>query len=199
MTFSELYEHVIHLQLLGEGKLQGLHDLIGHAACADGQAAEVGVYKGGTSLFMALAMPSRTLYAYDTFTGMPVYDASIDVHQRGGFADCSLDAFQSLLSYHNAGNVVIRNGEFPGSIREERDEVFGFVHLDGDQYQTTRDALEFFYPRMSHGGIIVLDDYGWPHCPGVAKAVAEFLSDKVEHVEHSGFSRFQAYIVKGRQ
>src|SRR5690606_15518579 len=44
---------------------------------------------------------------------------------------------------------------------------YAFVHLDADYYQSTKDAISYFRSRMALGGIILLDDYGWPKTPGV--------------------------------
>ncbi len=50
-------------------------------------------------------------------------------------------------------------------------------------YQTTADALDFFWPRMVEGGIIVLDDVDWPKCPGVNRALEE--RGLLAHVERA--------------
>ena len=55
---------------------------------------------------------------------------------------------------------------------------YGLVHLDADQYWTTRQSLEFFYPRLESSGVIILDDYGWSNCPGVKRALDEFVSQE---------------------
>ncbi len=45
-----------------------------------------------------------------------------------------------------------------------------------DTEQATRDAIEFFWPRLVPGGKIVVDDYGWEPCAGVKKAVEDFYA-----------------------
>ena len=62
----------------------------------------------------------------------------------------------------------------------ERDNLhkrthFSFVHIDVDLYEPTRDSLAFFLPRMTAGGIIVVDDYGFATCPGATQAVDDIL------------------------
>jgi predicted O-methyltransferase YrrM len=54
------------------------------------------------------------------------------------------------------------------------DKTFSIVHIDVDLYQPTRDALEFFYPRLNPGGLMICDDYGSVACPGAKKAVDDF-------------------------
>jgi O-methyltransferase len=198
ISFDELFPASMHTQLIGMPKLKGLYRLMQYAYALDGEAAEVGVYKGGTSLFIARAMPAKRLYMYDTFAGMPVEDAAIDFHEIGDFADCSLVEVVNLLHTHNVANTFFRVGVFPESVGDEEDKTFSFVHVDGDQYKTTRDALEFFYPRLAYDGIMVFDDYDWAHCKGVRKALDEFFADKLETVKRSGYSANQAYIVRGQ-
>ncbi|MGG2329593.1 TylF/MycF/NovP-related O-methyltransferase, partial [Salmonella enterica] len=46
--------------------------------------------------------------------------------------------------------------------------------------RSTADALEFFWPRLSPGGMLVVDDYGIATCPGVRTAVEAFFAGKSE-------------------
>ena len=59
---------------------------------------------------------------------------------------------------------------------------FCFAHLDCDIYQSYKETLEFFYPRMTPGAIILLDEYNDPPWPGCNRAVDEFLTDKPERL-----------------
>jgi O-methyltransferase len=47
-----------------------------------------------------------------------------------------------------------------------------------DIYKSIVDSLNFIWPRLSSGGIIVFDDYGFPTCPGAREAVDDFFSGK---------------------
>ena len=55
---------------------------------------------------------------------------------------------------------------------------FSLVHLDADLYSSTLAGLEFFYPRMVPGGIIIVHDYST--LPGVAQALTDFLAQREE-------------------
>jgi hypothetical protein len=52
---------------------------------------------------------------------------------------------------------------------------FSFVHLDADLYKSTLYSLNFFYPRLVDGGLILSHDY---HAEGVKRAFHEFLKDR---------------------
>ena len=53
--------------------------------------------------------------------------------------------------------------------------VFSFVHLDVDLYQSTKDGLAWFYPRLNRGGILISHDYS--NADGVRKAFDEFFAE----------------------
>jgi hypothetical protein len=52
-------------------------------------------------------------------------------------------------------------------------ERIAILRLDTDFYSSIRHCLAHLYPRLSSGGGLVLDDYGY--MPGARKAVDEYL------------------------
>lgn len=145
------------------------------AKTASGEAAELGVYKGGTAKIIGttLAGSGKTLRLFDTFEGMPQTSADKDLHVSGDFGDTSLAAVKKLLS--GLENTSFHPGFFPESAAGES---FCFAHVDVDIYPSAKAACEYFWPRLSAGGIMVFDDYGSPSCPGAKRAVDEFFADK---------------------
>jgi len=87
--------------------------------------------------------------------------------------------------------VRLKRGLFPDTAAGLESETFAVVHLDGDLYETTRAGLDFFWPRMVTGGVIVLDDYGLHDCPGVTRAVDEL------GVSFEQTARYQVAITRG--
>jgi hypothetical protein len=56
------------------------------------------------------------------------------------------------------------------------------------------DALEFFWPRIVPGGVVLCDDYGSIGCPGSRKAMDAFFADKkVRFIE---LPTAQAMVIK---
>ena len=129
---------------------------------------EVGVFQGGTAWHLAQVAEAqnRALYLYDTFCGIP-YKGERDSHQVGDFKETSADAVHRDVPY-----ATIIEGVFPESALEMG--PIAFVHLDCDQYESYRSALEYFGPRMVRGGIIWLDDFGC--LAGADHAVLEFMA-----------------------
>ena len=160
----------------------------------EGHAAELGVYRGGVSYLIANTLTSKHLHMFDTWEGLPsTADYTNEYHRPGEFGDIgNWGALDDLRTYRR---VHFHEGIFPGSIPPILDMAkFCFVHLDADLYDSTKAGLEFFYPKMVKGGIIVCDDYLWPHCPQIRKALWEFLADKPEQIEVR--QEFQAIIKK---
>lgn len=161
--------------LLTIAKMDALKRLCIEASSLPGDMAELGVYKGGAALEMArICIAPNRLFLFDTFEGMPESSGD-DFHKKGEFSDTSLEAVQNLLSPYP--HVVLCPGFFPSSFINNHQ--WAFIHLDADQYVTTAKALDLFWPDLLPGGIILLDDYGWHHCPGVKRAVEEWKEKNV--------------------
>lgn len=151
--------------------------------CRDlpGDAAEFGVYRGGTARLIgkAFAGSNKTLRLFDTFAGMPETDPGKDAHKRGDFSDTSPQA--ARLTLMDVPNVELHPGFFPDSAAQLMDKTFCFAHVDVDIHRSIAEACKFFYPRLSRGGVMIFDDYGAPTCPGVKAAVDVFFAEAKEH------------------
>ena len=161
-----------------------------------GNVAEIGVYKGGSSYILCKNNPGKMVYSIDTFEGMPESDRTIDHHVQGCFSDTTHKHVVDLLRIFNNSQVL--RGTFPEiGIDLLKDMQFSLVHIDVDIYQSVMDCLEFFYPRMSDGGVLVLDDYFCRSTLGATKSVNEFFKNKPEiPVITAGM---QVAIIKGEK
>jgi hypothetical protein len=147
-----------------------------------GSIAELGVYKGTTAKLLHELLPERTLWLFDTFEG---FDARDLTHKSDGtpskvwFGDTSMEA---VLRYIGpSARIRPCKGYFPATATSvPEDERFALVHIDADLAKPTHSALEYFYPRLSPGGFLILHDYGGGAWPGVAGAVDAFFADKPE-------------------
>src|SRR3984957_3326146 len=71
-------------------------------------------------------------------------------------------------------NIVLLEGVFPEDTGSRiTAESLRFVHIDVDVYQSAKDVFDWAWPRLSHNGAVVFDDYGCPATPGVTKFVDE--------------------------
>jgi len=176
--FKRLYAEIKGKTLVPVDKCFMIYQFARIAGNKEGAFAEIGVYKGGTAKLTAHACPDKPIHLFDTFEGMPDSNESIDYHKKGDFADTSLSSVQSFMS--DCPNAYFHPGFFPDTAETISGEYFSFVYIDTDIYQSVMDCLVFFYPRMVTGGIMVFDDYEWPYCQGVEKAINEFFADKKE-------------------
>ncbi len=153
-----------------------------------GAMAECGCYEGASAWFMASALPDVPLYLFDSFAGLsPLCEQdSCTEHDHFKWKEGDMRASKEkvMATLSTFRNVTIYAGWIPDRFKEVTDQRFRLVHIDVDLYQPTWDSLDFFYPRLNPGGVIVLDDYGFTVCPGARKAVGEYMADKPEYILH---------------
>ena len=159
-----------------------------------GDFAELGVYKGESAKIIHLMDPSRTFHLYDTFEGFKKEDLINETGEAAtyttrNFADTSLEAVRRYLG--GSERFVYHVGRFPESTVVSRQSAnapsltpspnwgrdgvgaVALINLDADLYNPTKAGLEYFYPLLSPGGVIIIHDYNFKW-PGIKKAVDEF-------------------------
>jgi O-methyltransferase len=181
--FRCLYERARERSLVSPDRFYVLYTLIQQAMAVPGDVWECGVYKGGTaSMFaelLARANTDKSLFLFDTFEGMPETDPDHDWHQEGDFSDTTLQAVRDFVGHGPLCNY--RKGLIPDTFEGLDDQSIAFAHIDVDIYQSIKDCMAFILPRLSVGGFIVFDDYGFPTCPGAREAVDEVFLDRPEY------------------
>jgi O-methyltransferase len=149
--------------------------------------AEIGVYRGGGSYFIASVAQQvfgrqLKIHSIDTFEGHPDdLIAEDDSHWPGKFGDTSFEEVKNYLSVFP--NLTVYKGRFEDRCAELEREKFCFVHVDVDIYAPGRASLEFFSERLLVGGVIVADDYGYTTCEGIKQAVDEFVASRKNYLK----------------
>lgn len=145
---------------------------------AAGDVAEFGVFKGHTALALRAALDrsgsSKRIFLFDSFTGMPPSAHPLDRHWQPG--DLATDGRRVELLFRDSTRVQIVPGFFSESLRRWPSLQFSFCHLDCDLFSSTMECLEYLHPRLSPGGAVVCDDFGFRRCAGARRAVEEFAS-----------------------
>jgi O-methyltransferase len=144
----------------------------------NGHIAELGVYQGATARLFHHYFPERKLYLFDTFQGFDPRDVEQETSKTGikttaaHFSDTAIDLVLKTISPQN-DNIETVAGYFPESVENLQIEgSFALVHLDADLYEPTKAGLEFFYPKLTSGGILIVHDYNaWL---GARQAVEEY-------------------------
>jgi O-methyltransferase len=133
-----------------------------------GSMAELGVHHGWSARLIHHYCPERHFYLLDTFAGFASADLKkesigVSFNERPAFDDTSIELVRKNIQ--PAGDALeFVPGWFPDSATAAmRDDRFAFVHLDADLEAPIAAGLEFFWPRLTPGGMIVVHDYNaWP-------------------------------------
>ena len=172
-----------------------------------GNCAEVGVFNGSFASHINRCFPDKKLYLFDTFSGFDIKDVKIEEKINDTYWNVknmyasSVTIEQILSKMTCPDNVIFKVGFFPDTAKGLEDK-FVFVNLDLDLYAPTVSGLEFFFPKMVKGGVILVHDYYTPDCSinegkgfeGIKKAVEEFsLKYKMPYVP-IGDSQSVAFI-----
>ena len=178
-----------------------------------GCLVECGTWHGGASGMMALAhlaseKPVRSLHLFDSFAGLPEPDGERDgdiairyadhrasgnlesVGQCVGCLDVNKHLIDEIIKYPPQ-LTHYHVGWFQDTVPAVAGKIgsVALLRLDGDWYESTKICLEAFYPYVSSGGIVVIDDYGkWPGC---RRAIDEFMDGLerpllLNHIDASG-------------
>ena len=142
-----------------------------------GEMAEVGVYQGCSARLISEASEGKPLHLFDTFDGLPEPAEQEKSHLRENQYRSSLEGVRTYLAHRPA--IHFHQGEFPGTAAGLENTVFSFVHIDVDLKSSTRACLDFFYPRLTPGGIIMTHDYSY--LDGVREAFDEFIASQAEN------------------
>lgn len=171
--------------LLSYGRLYMLWQAVRNAVSVPGSVAEIGSYRGGSAHFIAKSFIKLTghevpMHIFDTFEGHPTGAITPnDLFQSAGqFSGTDYDKVRVLLAPFT--QLTIHKGDVSASLPQLADSRYRLVHIDTDLYQPTVVCLNYFGGRMSAGGIIIVDDYGAPKCPGIAQAVTEYLAARLD-------------------
>jgi O-methyltransferase len=155
---------------------------IKHAlAKCPGAVAELGVYRGQSSALLSYYAQAfmRKMYLADTFSGFAEeqFEEDMGPGKQAAFKDITVENAQRIVGNYEGNRWIV--GMFPASVTEEmRADTYAFVSIDCDIYEPIIRGLEFFWPRMNPGGIILVHDYGSGHWPGATRAVDEFCAEK---------------------
>jgi O-methyltransferase len=146
-----------------------------------GDTVECGVFEGSSSWLICSATQGsgRMHHLFDSFEGLSAPGPGDGAHWTLGALAAGEDLVRSNLRPFE-GSLVFHKGWIPDRFGDVADKTFAFVHIDVDLRQPTRDSIEFFYPRLSPGAILLCDDYACTTCPGATSAVDVFLASKPE-------------------
>ena len=187
--------HIISDQV-GQGELEvvwrELQKIL--SAQVPGDIVELGCYAGTTSLFIRRLLndkqesDKRYFHVYDSFEGLPEKSSPDEsaagaAFQAGKLAVGKKEFLHQFRTAHLQPPIV-HKGWFNQLSDQDMPKNIAFAFLDGDFYDSIMDSLKLVWPRMSEGGVVLVDDYGREALPGVGRAVRDFFSSNVPPIQH---------------
>ena len=142
-----------------------------------GVIVDCGVWNGGSTILMSMAAPSRTIWAFDSFEGMPEpgeFDDPAAFQFVGDARGSESKLREGFARYAYPDQLRVAKGWFQDTFARFAHEidVVAMLHVDADWYESQKLALETFYPKLSPGGYCAVDDY--TYWSGTRRAVDEF-------------------------
>jgi O-methyltransferase len=170
----------------------------------DGDFVECGVFTGGNIMLLKNLLNinklKKKIWSYDTFEGMTKpssHDIKIDgtiasqkYLKKDKWSSCSLINVKKNFRKQKLDlrNVNFIKGKVEDTLKKSKNlpKKISILRLDTDFYESTKAELNWLYPLVVKGGIIIIDDYGsWM---GSKKATDEYFSNKLNYlhfIDHS--------------
>ena len=187
--------------MTSELRLAALCDAVRHVVASgiEGDIVECGVWRGGSMMAVArtllqLGTADRQLWLFDTFEGMTEPgDADISLHGESASAlmrssdredpasvwcRATLPEVEAALrgTGYDPARMHFVQGRVEDTLPARAPARIALLRLDTDWYESTRHELAHLYPRLSVGGVLIVDDYG--HWQGARRAVDEYLEQQ---------------------
>jgi O-methyltransferase len=158
-----------------------------------GAFVECGVWKGGSSMVAAITFKElgdhRDVYLIDAFDlpipppmdldtehgGNRVFGGATETKPYWAAVTAKAVAGHMKLTAYPENHVHIVKGLIADVVPYRTPDSISVLRLDTDTYESTIHNLRHLYPRLSDGGILILDDYG-SHA-GIRQAVSEYFND----------------------
>ena len=205
-------------------KILAHYELYKIAENITGDIVECGVFKGVSLCRFAMFRDvlkdnSKKIIGFDTFGKFPETKFNLEFHEKSDSnathwntdeegrkkhieisqEGISRDQLHEILKHKRINNLVeLVEGDItetvPKYVREHTDLKISLLNLDVDIFEPTVTILEYLYPKISKGGVLILDDYG--KFPGETKAVDDYFKDKSVEIRKFPFSQYPRFVIK---
>ncbi len=175
------------LTMIGMKRLTSLQHCVETVLDEDipGDLVECGVWRGGASILMRAVLAARgdekrTVWLADSFEGVPPPDAAKYKADKGDrlhrYAALAVPQAEVRSNFERYGllddQVRFLPGWFKDTLNDAPIDQIAVLRLDGDLYESTIQALDALYPRLSPGGFCIIDDYH--PIPACKQAVTDY-------------------------
>ena len=189
--FNRIYERCKPFTYTTKERMFSLYESVKYIVNAGikGDFVECGVWKGGSVMVMAMTLKllgeDRRIWLYDTFEGMPPMtkeDYHVNDPTNRDDSDKAIGTLQEVMlniasTNYSVHNFILVQGKVEDKIPKIMPEKISILRLDTDWYASTKHELEYLYPYLEKGGVLIIDDYGaWA---GAKKAVDEYFQGRI--------------------
>lgn len=193
------------LTMIGMQRLTSLQRCVETVLTEDvpGDLVECGVWRGGASILMRAVLSAygdekRSVWLCDSFEGVPPPDTAhyeadkgINLHRAAGVLAVSEAQVRANFEHYGLLDDRVRfvPGWFKDTLQDAPIKSISVLRLDGDLYESTIQALDALYPRLSSGGYCIIDDY---HAIDACRqAVADYrtahsVTAEIEEIDGTG-------------
>ncbi len=183
-AFLKVFNRVKQDSLVNFYQAYDLWKHVEEAEKVEGDVLEVGVWRGSTAVVMAHKLQQlrspKHLYACDTFEGVVKPNRALDnVYEGGEHDDVSFEDVKALVHQRfGLTNTSLIKGVFPDEVAHQlNDKQFSLCHIDVDTYTSAKEAVDWIWKRLTTGGTIIFNDYGFPGTQGITTLVNEYRDD----------------------
>lgn len=187
MDVEALVSQVAPYTMIKRASLNALYTFVAGVTLPPGAVVQCGATNGGSAVLLwhAAGAGRRPLWMFDSFEGLPEPG-----EKDGGRAHAKWDYYQAAHAgtwckgAESEARKCARMAEVPEKLTHTVKGWFkdtlpvwagqvgpvALLYLDADWYQSTLECLEYLYPALAPGGLLMLDDYGyWPGCDQACK------------------------------
>jgi len=190
------------------GKMLAHYELLKLSSKIPGHIIEFGVFKGVSLIrfatFLKLIKSNKKIIAFDAFGKHPTTKVLSDHKRRNkllshGEEGISEKQLMKILKHKRLEkNIQLIKGDItktgPRYLKQHPQLKISLLNLDVDFYEPSISILKNFYPKLSKGGILMLDDYGiWD---GETLATDEYFAGKKIKIRKFSFSQTPSYVIK---
>ncbi|MCJ7805516.1 TylF/MycF family methyltransferase [Patescibacteria group bacterium] len=197
--FLPIFEKCRKHTLTSKEKVYALYKSIEYLEALEvgGDFVECGVWKGGSAMAMAYTLlqfkdTNRNIYFYDTFAGMTkpdkrdflIADSTSVINEwrknrRKGYNLWTYSPLEEVKrnmekTGYPSDKLIYVKGRVEKTIPKITPDKIALLRLDTDWYKSTLHELNFLFPKVVKGGVIIIDDYG--HFGGAKKAVEGYFA-----------------------
>jgi len=159
-----------------------------NALLVPGDFVECGVFKGFCSevilKYLDFQKIPRQAYLYDTFSGLPEETSTEEERRAWDYSSYDPETVYTevLEKFSRYDNVYVVRGIVPHSFAEAVPDKIAFLHIDMNSVEAEMFALKHLFDKVTPGGIIVFDDFGWMCNAGQMSAELSFMNERGHHI-----------------